>query len=374
ANMAIGSLKFTVRYSMDVFSTAIHLLRRPLSLLVFLWLFAFIISRISHTLRGAFSPLCILPGISSSRLCRSWDDLSSQGKQNPRWADYPKLVDVQSKSFGQLLDESVGGSGLSLEIKKAEMATTDLVTLVRVSDLKGRDTLATSLVEFVEDAKKTGRGLQRLSSKIGGAVDSTMAMNDYALGTIEAAQKAKPSRLHALNPWRSPTRSINEVVTETFGEAMDVLSINMERLILEAEVNLKNLDALEERLLILHEIVSREDSSLSNAKSDLLAELWTKLGGNRKSLRKFEQHLGLLKDLGSYRQQALVHVVAALQTLHVMSADMEELRERVATPGIVGSKIPIEVHMKSIKLGLQRLKEGRIKAREMEEAAVRRVL
>jgi hypothetical protein len=58
-----------------------------------------------------------------------------------------------------------------LEIKKAEMATTDLVTLVRVSDLKSRDMLADLLARFVDDAKKTGRGLQKLSSKVGGAVD-----------------------------------------------------------------------------------------------------------------------------------------------------------------------------------------------------------
>jgi len=66
----------------------------------------------------------------------------------------------------------VGGSGLSLEIKKAEMATSDLIALVRVSNnLRSRDMLAESLAQFVNDAKKTGRGLQKLSSKIGGAVD-----------------------------------------------------------------------------------------------------------------------------------------------------------------------------------------------------------
>jgi hypothetical protein len=78
---------------------------------------------------------------------------------------------MQSAKFEQLLDETSEGSGLSLEIKKAEMATADLTTLVRISDLKSRDLLADVLVEFVNDAKKAGSGLQRLSSKIGGAVD-----------------------------------------------------------------------------------------------------------------------------------------------------------------------------------------------------------
>ena len=92
-------------------------------------------------------------------------------KKRPRWADYPKLVDTQSATFEQLLHESISGSGLSLEIKKAEIATSDLVTLVRVSNLKSKAMLADSLSDFVDDAKKTGRDLQKLTSKIGGAVD-----------------------------------------------------------------------------------------------------------------------------------------------------------------------------------------------------------
>ena len=163
---ALQGAWFTLQYFFDIFSTAIRLLRRPLSLIAFLWLLALIVGQITHTLRGAFAPLCILPGFHGSRFCRPPDI-----PKLPVWADYPKLIDVQSATFEHLLDESVGGSGLSLEIKKAQMATADLATLVRVSDLKSRDLLADTLVEFVNDAKNTGSGLQRLSSRIGGAVD-----------------------------------------------------------------------------------------------------------------------------------------------------------------------------------------------------------
>lgn len=97
--------------------------------------------------------------------------LSEQGKAAPRWADYPRLVDVQSASVEQLLDDSVGGSALSLNVKKAEMATSDLVTLIRISNLQSKDLLAESLSSFVDHARLTGRGLQKLSSKVGGAVD-----------------------------------------------------------------------------------------------------------------------------------------------------------------------------------------------------------
>ncbi|KAG6916051.1 hypothetical protein DXG01_008624 [Tephrocybe rancida] len=371
---AMQGATFTFKYFFDIFYTAIRLLRRPLGLLLFLWLFALIIGRVSHTFRGAFAPLCLVPGLYGSRFCEA-PPAAPGLPGTPRWADYPKFIDVQSTTFEHLLDDSVGGSGLSLELKKAEMATSDLVTLVRVSDLKARETLGDTLSEFVDDAKKTGRDLQKLSSKIGGAVDNIMAVNDYALHQIEAEHSKAPTvmSMYGLIPW-SAQKSTHDVVTRTFSEAMGVLSSSMERLILEAEVNLANLERLEERLLTLHEIVSREDISLSGAKYELLAELWTKLGGNKKKLRNFNEHLFLLKNLGLYRQKALAHVAAALQALHGMSSDMEDIRERAAAPELMGPRIPIEVHMNSIRTGLDRLKEGRVRAKKLEEETIRRVL
>jgi hypothetical protein len=365
----------TIRYFWDVSSRAFHHSRYMLGFLLALWMVALITLQVSPTLWGAVSPVCYLPFISSSELCKTWRD-AMPGKQAPQWADYPKMVDLQSKTFEQLMDESIGGSALSLEVKKAEMTISDLISFVRLSKLKAKDSLANTLIDFVLDAKKAGRGLQKLSSKFGGMVDRIMAVNDYALQKIDAAQ-IKPSPFYAaLAPWTRKSRKkiTDKVVAETFGEAMDILSIDMERLIIEAEANIIALDTLEERLSTLHDIISREDLTLSSEKADLLAELWTILGLRRTDLRNFDQSLSLLKELKTYRQQALGRVVTALQTLQIMSADMEDLRERVAKPSIAGSAIPVEVHMKSIQFGLERLREGRIRSKELDEAAIRRVL
>ncbi|KAF9068971.1 hypothetical protein BDP27DRAFT_1326218 [Rhodocollybia butyracea] len=372
-----GAAKSTLNYLVDVLGGGVYLLRRPLSVLIFLWLFAFIIGYISSTLKTALKPLCIIPGISSTSLC-SVDAPrltfpKSKGSTAPQWADYPALMNAQSLTFEQLLDDSVGGSGLSLDIKKAEMATSDLITLVKFSKLTSKDLLAESLAGFVDDARRTGRGLQKLGSKVGGAVDQILAVNDYAINSISAQQSSSPSVIQYLNPFRSAP-STNEIVLRTFVEAMGVLSSTVERLIVEAEVQLANLEKLEERLSLLHELVSREDSSISGAKADLLAELWTKLGGNKRTLKGYDDHLTLLRGLSEYRKQALAHVVSALQTLRALSDDMEDMRERVSEPELAGSHIPVEVHMNSIQLGLRRLKDSRVKAQEREQEAIKKVL
>jgi hypothetical protein len=118
-------------------------------------------------MRSAFVPLCYVPGFSSSKFCA----FSNPPATSVKWADYPKLVNVQSASFEKLLDELVLGSGMALEIRKAELATSDLIVLVKFSQLTSRSMIADSLRDFVVDARTASRGLQKLSSKVGGAVD-----------------------------------------------------------------------------------------------------------------------------------------------------------------------------------------------------------
>ena len=168
-NWIFHGTSFIVKYTFDVFGRALHYLRYPLSIFLFLLLLVYITGKMHRTLRSAVAPLCFIPGISRHSLCRP-------EPVNPR-VDYPRLVEAESRTFEQLLDDFVTGSALSLQVKHAEMATTDLVALVRISDLKAKNTLATSLLDFVDDAKKTGKGLQKLSSKVGGAVDRCALCN-----------------------------------------------------------------------------------------------------------------------------------------------------------------------------------------------------
>jgi hypothetical protein len=181
----------------------------------------------------------------------------------------------------------------------------------------------------------------------------------------------KHSIFSSLSPW---SKNPKEVVAEMFSDAMGVLSANLNRLVLEAESNLANLNSLEEHLETIHDMVTREDMATTAEKDDLLAELWTALGGNRKELRNFSDHLKLLKQVGTFRKKALIHVTAALETLRAMSDDMEDLRERVSTPELVGPSIPMEVHIESIQNGIERLQEGRDRAKRAEVDTVKQVL
>ncbi|KAG1883525.1 uncharacterized protein F5891DRAFT_972198 [Suillus fuscotomentosus] len=358
-------------YFFDIILRALRLLRIPLSVLLFLWMLASTMKHISSTLHTAFYPMCFLPLVSRSALC-----IEFVLARSPQQADFPHLMQYQSRMFEQILDGSVRGSGLSLEIRKAEFATADLATLVRHSNLlKSNDALADLLATFVRDAKMTARSLIKLSSKVAGAVDNIMAVNHYAMRTVEDAGENAPSpfSIMAFAPFRT-TPTTQDIIMDAFSSAMEAFSRAIQRLILEAEICLRNLNMLEEDLSAIREAVMREDAFIAAEKSLLLEALWTKLGGNRQTLRGYEHHANLLMDVNDYRKQAQVHIMAVLQVLYSMSEDMEDLRERAAAPELVDERIPIQVHIQSIQNGLQRLQEGRARAKYKEEDVMRKAL
>ncbi|KIJ14466.1 hypothetical protein PAXINDRAFT_135106, partial [Paxillus involutus ATCC 200175] len=331
------------------------MMRKPLHWVLFLWMFAWLASRMTTTLRTAFSPLCIIPGISRSTLCVP--------AQPPVAINFPELLNIQGSTFEKLEGESAGSSELSIKVQKAEMAARDLSLLVRFSDFNSKDSIADVLDTIARDAKKTGRGLSRLNAKVVGGIDEVMALNNYAMTTIEGAhQKAPSPLLQAISPFKlGPTA--DDIITTAFTLAMDWSEQTIAKLVLEAARPRQDLEQMGVDLMTLYEIATRESKPISEEKEKVLGELWTKLGGNQKSVRDYGDRLELLNDLEEYRKKALAHVTATLRALNWMSDDLEVLRDRVAAPALLEGKVPLHVHIESIKKGLERLREGQTRMR-----------
>lgn len=169
--------QFTAAYAVNLMKISLCHLHEPLAVLLCFYLLTLMAVHVSESLGRVFLPACSIPGLSSLAFCQYGTippvsrSFSSRKATTPHFADYLTLADIQAQSFEALLRESAGGSALSLEIKRAEMATSDLVARVRVSEMKSKEALARSLSEFIHDSRKTARGLQKLTSKVGGAVD-----------------------------------------------------------------------------------------------------------------------------------------------------------------------------------------------------------
>jgi len=208
-------------------------------------------------------------------------------------------------------------------------------------------------------------------AKINGAVDSIMTFNDYALETLEAS-KTPPSFMDRVFP-PSKSQPTDEVVFETFLMALDNTGSQLTYLREEAEISRIHLVGLQQHLKILNEMVGRDEKGFKKAKDEVLLKLWTRLGGNRRELMEMNNNLDVLKNVGKYRDQALAHVLATLETLRALKADIVELRRRVGGP-LAGIKIPTDVQIRSIKAGVEKLKEGQVRASLTQGERVKRLL
>lgn len=378
-------------FALQILSNALWLIKKPLSWLFAFYLLATILSLVYpyavQSVFAAFRPICTIPGVSKLDLPFCFPTppgFTEEGR--PKEARFPELIDVQGH-FSSVLQESVGGTTLALDLKNSEVAVRDLNALVRVSDLVCKDELSLRLDDFVSSAKATSRGLTKFGSRVGGVVDSLMAMDEYAIRSLEAAAAvAQPSPTSSftsllLYPFRAhhdPARAEANIL-ETFIQASTVMDKSIKLLVLDATAVLRDLDDLENRLMVVEEIVRREHAVISTEQAEVLAEIWSLLGGNRRKIANFANNKDLLAAISGYRSRAMMHVSASLIQLQQMQADLEDLRDRVAAPALLDDagktgSVPLEVQVASIRKGVERLSDGMSSAKKKEGDHLRRLM
>jgi len=170
-NLLATSLKPILCYIAEVLNTVLRMMKYPISIPLAIMACACALAIMSDVVRSVLPPMCSIPAILRPAGAHVGPSCPPNPQRTPVWADFPSFIKVEDKTFESLIDETAEGAGLALEIEMAEMATSDLVTLVRVSNMDNREIFADALSAFEKDARKVSRGLTRFSSKVGGAVD-----------------------------------------------------------------------------------------------------------------------------------------------------------------------------------------------------------
>jgi hypothetical protein len=200
---------------------------------------------------------------------------------------------------------------------------------------------------------------------------SIIAANDFALGTIEADS---PSWLVYLF-FRAHTASL---ISTSFTFAIDVFLERMGEIFTLCHAAVERLEELDRILGVVHEIVSRERIALINERDEVLEQLWTSLGGNKRRLRGLGDHLQLVGAVANYRMKALQHVHRTMETVAGLREDVLYMRTNVAVVDqLVAALTPeaMKVHLYSIRAGMVRIAESmghaRLKASEIRETALK---
>lgn len=256
-----------------------------------------------------------------------------------------------------------------------------MVTCSKLIDY--RNELVLEFDGFIETARIASYDLQRYNSHIGRAVDNILATTRWTMRALDdiafrdSSKSAVQVFVSSSLPWIfKGVENTERAVVDQYIQHTRVVEDEISKLIGEAQALLLLLNNLEDRLDIIHGIVTRENGHTMESKEEILTKLWTLLGGNRDLLNKMNRHLALLGDVGKYRQNAYAHVSGTILRLQEIGAGLEDLRERVGTPELLRdrSDVPLAIHLESIQSGVERLEASRHQAKRVEGDHLKKTL
>jgi len=343
---------------------------------------------VTNSIYTAISPVCRIPGASFLGLpmCQSYyqNHPKLPAGANVPDPEFEALMNVQSQ-FETIMSDTAASASLPMDMKRSEISIRDLRQLVRFSQLPSRHELMHELDGFVETARMASYDLQKFDSHVGRSVDIVLSTNRWTQRVLDDIdlQHSERGLLPAfvsdtlLAPFK-PMKFTESRLLDQYIQHSHVVSGEIERLIEEAQALLAVLQNLEDRLDVMAEVSARDNIQIQGSKDEVLRELLSYIGLNNAKLGKHDHQLKLLGMVAGYRKAALNHVTSTLLHLQSMGAELEELRDRVASPALLRDAgvqhVPLSVHIENIQLGVERLEAGREQAKELQHKQTRRTL
>jgi hypothetical protein len=336
---------------------------------------------LTMTLDTARQSLCMFPG---SSYVLSYCDYPAYSSEEVPYPDFEGVFSVQN-TFQDILDASRDSQRLPAEMKKSEGMIRDVRSLVKHSNLPSRSELDVEFTYFVETAGEAVRALTKYNGKIHHTMDRLVSTSSWTQQTMhsisekDASYGLVPRFVNALNPlsvFAAPAPKLEQQIYDHFLLHVGTVETDLQGLIGESETLLALLQNLENRLDHIADIANRDGSIVTKDRDELLSLLWSKLGGNASKRKGFEKSLALLSNILKYHREAAHHVGATLVRLHEIEAELENLRETVAAPAVLGWRdgMGLNFHLSNIDAGVERLKKVRGEAMTLEREQFRKGL
>ncbi|KAK0502077.1 hypothetical protein EDD18DRAFT_1065260 [Armillaria luteobubalina] len=184
------------------------------------------------------------------------------------------------------------------------------------------------------------------------------ARSEYALQKIQDAHHSQffCSLIRRLFSRAEKQLSPNDAMLKLFTDHMEYLSAMAQRLIVQVQACIEELQELESILVALHDASTWEEQSIPHWHTVLLRGSWSRLGGH-------QRHLFLLKSIANELKSVSGIVSASLLALQEFNRALEFIRGTVDSDA---SPIPVEMQMESIRAGLKVMNGLRLGAKEKE--------
>ena len=366
----------TFLYLLALLGRALSILKTPLSyaLAVYLLIGVLTIAQniLTSKVSAALTPICRIPGVSwvATGLCSSPVQLDFTSPNAPQ-PEFDELMKVQNR-FEELLTQSGDDYAIPGFMKQSQLAMRDVREVVRFSQLHSKNELLLEFNTFIEAASQTSWDLETFNSHVGRTVDKILITARWTQRTLDDIAGPNTTRGAIgqifgtlLAPFQ-PIKFTEDVVLDQYIKHSDAVQGEISDLLTEAQAVFALLRSLEETLDAIHGIAARDTQYAEASREEVLALLWTKLGGNSRQVNKFERDLTTLKKVAIYGKAAYTNIAAAVLKLQAMSAEIDQLKERLVSVDASPDRpqIPLSLHLENIQSGVERLEEARAYTRD----------
>jgi hypothetical protein len=387
-----GALFEVLSWVFGLAALAFRYAQKPLAILLSLYI-AFGAVIVLHNLATrplftALTPVCRIPGVSWLDLpfCPDHGLNSGDGEAREWPVKFDSLMDVQEQ-LGQVVEKSVQGVPLPIEMKRSETSIRDLRTLVRYSTVQNKEELILELDGFIDTIGTVSKDLQRFNARTGSAIDWVISMNRWTSRHLDSLEGSRSDEDQAggsvigplinrlFSPFQPAVFTERQLV-DTYIEHAALVSDKIAKLIEEAQAVLHTLSKAGEYMDAIYDFVTRTEKSVRVRRAEVLSTLWGLVGGNRSKVANLNSQLALLKHVDAQRSDAIRQVTDLIGDLEKIQAGLDDLRERVAEPGFARGRaeVPLSVHIDTIDRGVKRLEEARSRIRAIENDRIQEVL
>lgn len=371
-----------------ILAMAFRFAQKPLAVALALYLVvgALILASnwLTRSVYVALSPVCNIPGLTQV-LDLPFCTTAPDGTARP--LEFDSVISVEA-AFEQVYEKSASGVSLPIEMKRSEIAVRDLRTMVKFSNLQGKEDLLGQFTEFINAAGKASDDLQAFNVHVGAAVDSVININKWTiryLNNLAISERESHNLITDLiakvfAPFQPAVYS-ERSLTEKYVELTAVVGSKIEDLIEEAEQLQQTLVYAQDQLNEIHEFVYRSTGVVKGQQKKGIWEALLKLvGANAAQRESIQKQLRLLMQVDAQRNTALARVTELIRDLKTMHEELKQLRDVTAAPAVVDVQMGIrgprtlEHHIDTINSGVDRLQFARSRIREIENDRVKEAL
>ncbi|RFU80678.1 hypothetical protein TARUN_1526 [Trichoderma arundinaceum] len=263
--------------------------------------------------------------------------------------DFTNLMEVQS-GFESVLDKSTVGLSMPLELKRSEMATRSLRSLLKESEIAVREDFILELNGYIEKVGQVGSDLQTFYIHIGSTVDSVININRWTLRHINSlsmepeAPSLPPVMAWAIRPlsfFRPSEQAGNDrALLDKYSEHIILVQDRLEKLIEEGRALSLLLYQGQTHLDAINEQAQRLSNAERVRSDSLISAIWTYIGRLIEEQRNFDEEIALLKKVDVQYANTISHLLSLIEELKDIRFYLGDLLKSNDEPSVVWGEEP----------------------------------